>query len=643
MTKVSEGVSRLATGAAAALAVLGVIVAVRTTVATAPLPGREEQDPNTMVVAGIVQFAAMLAGTATTAALLRIGWLTPRPTGEAGSSTTRGQWPRVRRNAVLLCVLAALSSPLNAAASSGFPIRYLLADPWSFMRSVQTAQAWLVVCIGAAIIATVAVTPRSWPAAVATGAFSVVLWLPPVVTATVSVGLGHDLATDAAILFTVLFAAWLGLIWAISDPSWVPSAAARRRLDRISRLVALPVIGLRVGIGFFELAGRPVTATPYGLALLVLLALLVMLTVLTVIPKNWTVALARRVGIWVLGVQVAMLLLVPPRFLVFQTPAENYLGFGVPAPPPLLAMFLPGRPNLLLTTVAVAALLLYWIGTVTLWRRGDDWPWRRAICWTLGWLVVLIISTTRIWMYSSATFSWHMLAHMSLNMIAPPLLVLGGPLTLALRVLPATQRELPTPRDAIVALMGAAWVQRLLNPLLLWVVFVGGFYLLYFSPLFGVAMRFHWAHQLMTFHFLIVGCLFYGIAIGVDRLPHDIPAVARLAVVFAAMPFHAFFAIAILAGDDIVGGNFYSSLDLAWLTDLAHQQQIGGQIAWATGELPLLVVIIALVAQWFGQDQRVARRRDRAVSRFGDDELAAYNDLLAELARRDEQRRSTQP
>ena len=43
-----------------------------------------------------------------------------------------------------------------------------------------------------------------------------------------------------------------------------------------------------------------------------------------------------------------------------------------------------------------------------------------------------------------------------------------------------------------------------------------------------------------------------------------------------------------------------------------------------------MVVLIALLTQWNRHDTRVARRADRS----GDDELAAYNAMLAKLAER---------
>ena len=65
-----------------------------------------------------------------------------------------------------------------------------------------------------------------------------------------------------------------------------------------------------------------------------------------------------------------------------------------------------------------------------------------------------------------------------------------------------------------------------------------------------------------------------------------------------------------------------------------RQPASGGAIAWASSEAPVLIVVIALVAQWARQDRRAASRSDRhAESDYADDDLDAYNAMLKELAR----------
>ena len=126
--------------------------------------------------------------------------------------------------------------------------------------------------------------------------------------------------------------------------------------------------------------------------------------------------------------------------------------------------------------------------------------------------------------------------------------------------------------------------------------------------------------------------------IGVDPTPRPIPPLAKVAVVFASLPLHAFFAVVLMSMPKVLGESFYRSLHLSWHTDLLGDQRLGGGMAWAAGEIPLVVVMIALLVQWSRSDQRTARRLDRAADRDDDAELAAYNAMLAELARRDTSR-----
>jgi putative copper resistance protein D len=51
--------------------------------------------------------------------------------------------------------------------------------------------------------------------------------------------------------------------------------------------------------------------------------------------------------------------------------------------------------------------------------------------------------------------------------------------------------------------------------------------------------------------------------------------------------------------------------------------------------VPLVIVLIALLVQWTRSDRRTAKRLDRAADRDDDADLAAYNAMLAQLAKRD--------
>ena len=79
---------------------------------------------------------------------------------------------------------------------------------------------------------------------------------------------------------------------------------------------------------------------------------------------------------------------------------------------------------------------------------------------------------------------------------------------------------------------------------------------------------------------------------------------------------------------------FYRDINLPWRSSLGTDQHLGGAIAWGSSELPVVLVVVALVAQRTREDRRAASRSDRhADSSYADDELDAYNAMLRELSR----------
>jgi putative copper resistance protein D len=243
-----------------------------------------------------------------------------------------------------------------------------------------------------------------------------------------------------------------------------------------------------------------------------------------------------------------------------------------------------------------------------------------------------------------AMFSMHMAAHMGLSMLVPILLVLGAPVSLALRALPAAGRDDPPGmREWLLAALHSPLSRFLTNPVVATVLFVSGFYGLYFGGIFDSAVGIHAGHLAMNVHFLLSGYLFYWVVIGVDPTPRPIPPLAKVAVIFASLPLHAFFGVLLMGTKEVMGADYYRSLGLSWHTDLLGDQRLGGGIAWAAGELPLVIVMLALLVQWARSDDRIARRLDRAADLDDDAELVAYNAMLSELSHRDPPERSPQP
>jgi cytochrome c oxidase assembly factor CtaG len=96
------------------------------------------------------------------------------------------------------------------------------------------------------------------------------------------------------------------------------------------------------------------------------------------------------------------------------------------------------------------------------------------------------------------------------------------------------------------------------------------------------------------------------------------------------MPFHAFFGIALMMASGPMVESYKNPPASLGIDALADQTAAGG-IAWAFSEIPSVLVLLALLFQWYNSEQRQARRLDRAADRDGDKELEAYNAYLASL------------
>ncbi|MEU6531343.1 cytochrome c oxidase assembly protein [Streptomyces sp. NPDC046928] len=273
---------------------------------------------------------------------------------------------------------------------------------------------------------------------------------------------------------------------------------------------------------------------------------------------------------------------------------------------------------------------LYAWGVVRLRRRGDAWPVARTVSFVVGVLTVLLVMCTGLNDYGMVMFSVHMVQHMVISMLSPILLLLGAPVTLALRALPPAARGSKGPRELLLALLHSRYMRIVTHPAFTIPLFIASLYALYFTPLFDFLMGSKTGHIAMMVHFLAVGVVFFWPIIGVDPGPHRPGHLMRMLELFAGMPFHAFFGIALMMGSVPMVETFKNPPASLGIDALSDQGAAGG-IAWAFSEIPSVLVLIALLFQWYGSEQRQARRKDRAADRDGDKELEAYNAYLASL------------
>ncbi|GAA5109450.1 cytochrome c oxidase assembly protein [Pseudonocardia adelaidensis] len=553
---------------------------------------------------------------------------------------------------------AVLMVPLSMADALGRPVEQLLdpATVLDLLPRLEPATTWAVTALVAVLVLVGCRTVLTWGWTAVLFGIALLGPLPVMFTGHSSTGGAHDLASDSLVLHVLGASVWVGglvavlVLAAARGPDRLEAlATAVPRYSRVAFACWLVVAATGVVNALVRIPLGALVGSTYGTLVLVKAGALLGLGAMGALHRRSSVAAAARGeptalmrlgGVEVLlmlatiGVAVALGRTAPPDTgAAAPSRTEVVIGYDLSGPPTLARLAFDWRFDLIFGTAAIVLAAVYLLGVRRLHRRGDRWVTGRTVAWLSGCVALLIATSSGIGRYGPAMFSVHMGQHMILNMLVPILLVLGAPVTLALRALPPAGRAgAPGPREWLLAAVHSPVARVLTHPLVTLALFVGSYYALYFSSLFPAALPEHWAHKVMNVHFLLVGLLFFWPIVGIDPAPRRLPPAARMGLVFASVPFHAFFGVAVMSGKTALGGDYYRGLALPWVPDVLVDQRLGGGLAWAAGEIPLLIVVIALLIQWSRQDERSARRADRQADVHGDAELDAYNAMLRRLA-----------
>ncbi len=461
----------------------------------------------------------------------------------------------------------------------------------------------------------------------------------------------HELAVASLMVHVVCAALWVGGLLALLWVSVLPSRAGEAREDQhslslgLSRFSTLALV-CWVGVGLSGVVNAAVRLSPpdlvessYGVLVLLKALALVVLGCFGWWHRQHTVGQLERdpgrgrplftrvaaVELLVMGATFGLAVGLsrtptPATDLVDASPAYQVLGFDLPRAPDVGRLLGGlGHDGFALVLLELAA-LAYALGVRTVQRQGDHWPGSRTLAWYCGILVAGWASIGGLGLYAHVMFSAHLAAQLTLGLVAPIGLVLGAPVTLALRALPG--RRVPRERglrQLLQVVLDSRPVRVLTNPFVAAALFVGTSYALYLTSLFDQLMGNHLGHALMQLLVLALGCLFYWTLLGVDPpVRHGHPAV-RVGLLLAVIAFQATFAITLMQTDRVLARDYYEGLHRSYAIDLLADQHLGAALSWTLGELPLLTVLGVLVVQWVRTDTsgpggtgRPSRKRLRA-------------------------------
>jgi putative membrane protein len=272
---------------------------------------------------------------------------------------------------------------------------------------------------------------------------------------------------------------------------------------------------------------------------------------------------------------------------------------------------------------------------------GFGWPLRATACWLAGVVVLLVSVHSSIEVYGHALLWVHMIQHLLLIMVVPVLLIWGQPIRLVWRRAPSSRlaRWLTFPVLALGLYTGVLVITHLTG----------------FPEL--MATR-PWAHDVEQVLYLSSGYLLFLPMVGSEASPWPIPHIVRFALLGLAMGADTLVGVALmLTAHPLAPSTMLVRPD--WGPSLLEDQNWSGAIMWVGGDVLMMLLMLAVVAQWSASGSRArlgdwlesARRQslagigsgsgvdDKAVGAspdVDDDEAAreAYNRMLAALHRR---------
>lgn len=283
----------------------------------------------------------------------------------------------------------------------------------------------------------------------------------------------------------------------------------------------------------------------------------------------------------------------------------------------------------LLGWLAVASLLAYLAGAISLWVRGRSWTVPGTISFVIGCAAWFVATGLGVNAHANELITALIFQQLTLLVAAPPLLLMGSPGTLLLRTVPHRGPGRLVLRAAIAAQRSRV-ARVLLHPSVAIIVAIVAFPGLYFTDAVSSVLAVPGGHQTLLVALLVFGVIGGAPLWALDPLPRKPSFSVRLVGAFLELQVHALFGLVLLRSASGML-SWYSQEPEGWGISRALDQSLSGSLVWTYGQLPLLIVLIVTLSKWRKSDMRFARHRRPAE----DAALDEYNAYLAEVAAQD--------
>ena len=254
----------------------------------------------------------------------------------------------------------------------------------------------------------------------------------------------------------------------------------------------------------------------------------------------------------------------------------------------------------IVTAVAAVAVGLYGWGVIRVARRhpARPWPLWRTCMFLVGMLVLVLATESGIGSYDDLLFYDHMIQHLMLLMVVPPLLIAGQPLTLLLH---ASRNPLHSWTKLVL--------RSRLASFLTWPVFGAVTYAVAVTASHLTALatdleRNQTAHDAEHALFVLVGYLFFLPILGNEPIRWRLSYPVRLVVLILLMPVDTFTGLELGYGSTSSPG-LSAGLRPAWAPSPVSDLHLGGAVMWIGGDAIMFGLMMLVFLMW-SRDERAA-------------------------------------
>lgn len=232
-----------------------------------------------------------------------------------------------------------------------------------------------------------------------------------------------------------------------------------------------------------------------------------------------------------------------------------------------------------LVILALATAAVGYFAAVRTARHRGAWPVHRAALWCAGLASAGAGMVGPVATAAHSSFTAHMVGHVLVGMVAPLLLVLAAPITVALRALPVPWARLLTRalRERVVRILTHPVIAATLN--------MGGLWLLYTTDLYQLMHSSVVVYALVHAHIFLAGYIFTASLVGVDPNPHPTSMLLRSVVL-----------ITFVAAHSVLAKRLYASPPTGISPTDAHA---GSQLMYYGGDLVDVTLIVLLFVGWY--------------------------------------------